>query len=125
MGLQAEMGEGEPAPRRFGIDAQKPTGVGQRNEGHRATPFRVARKKDDHQADHLEGKVNGKEKGKVPVLWAAGSLAWSRAGTGAQRSSGREGEAARHPGLASFFATAAMVIAGPILMGASPAGPVT
>jgi len=39
MGLQAEVGVGEPAMQGFGIDVQVPTGVGDREEDHRDAPL--------------------------------------------------------------------------------------
>jgi hypothetical protein len=42
MGVERQVRMGEPAAQGFGIDVQMPTGIGDRNEGHGATPFRVA-----------------------------------------------------------------------------------
>jgi len=39
MAVQGELSLGEPAPQGFGIDAQVPTTVGDREKGHGATPF--------------------------------------------------------------------------------------
>jgi hypothetical protein len=55
MGLQVEVGVGEPAMQGFGIDAQVPTGVGDREEDHRDTPLRVVRQKPEQQAGQLQG----------------------------------------------------------------------
>ena len=94
--------------------AQASSRLGYRHKGHGTTPFVWGGQQNESQPEDFRGVFPEK----VPGISQENSPEDSR-------EKSWEGQMARQRGLASFFAAAAMIVAGPILVGAPPAGPLT
>jgi len=110
MAWQGKLRISQPAMQGFGINAQTPGRLGYRHKGHGTTPFVWGVQQNESQPEDLRGvfpeKVPGISQENSPEKF------W-------------EGQVARQRGLPGFLATATMIIASPILMGAPPPGPLT
>src|SRR5207248_7099428 len=126
MGLQAEVRVGEPAMQGFGIDAQEPTGVGKRQEEHRVTPFWVwpARRLTTKRANSREHSAEESRDDSLPRVRQGAESVPGRPPRSGAVLAWSEPSSSGEPSFGGFLAASAMVIAGPILVGASPAGPV-
>src|SRR5437763_16114974 len=79
MRLQGELSLGQPATQGLGINAKQTATVGQRQEGHGATPARVAFDKDDSRsANSRESSWEYSCKsGRAPSLTTSREGAWA------------------------------------------------
>src|SRR6266404_4799210 len=110
MDLQGKLGIVQPAAQRFGIDAEATSRLGHRHKGHGAPPFTWCMEQEREPAWENTQEFSQEfslNKCQEISLESSPEFSWEE-----------ERQGARHRGLAGFFATATVIIASPILVGA-------
>src|SRR5450755_2225648 len=107
MALQGKLSIGEPAMQRFGIDAQVMSSLGHRHTDHGITPF-VCSVQQERQRNLVMCRENSWEFRRQQARESEEKNSPQNSWQGQAANSGRTG----------FLATATMIIACPILMGA-------